>query len=97
MQTQQVSEWKGSINTADHVRQEIADRWGDKEAEKYNPQTNCFTFHGWLSKGYLVKKGERGIRSYTLTEHVVEENGKLVTKRYFKTCYLFYYLQVEKR
>jgi hypothetical protein len=97
MQIQPISEWKGSLNTVDHVKQEIADRWGDKEAEKYNPQTNCFTFRGWLAKGYLVKKGERGIRSYTLTEHTVEERGKLVNKRYFKTCYLFYYLQVEKR
>jgi hypothetical protein len=97
MQTQQISQWKGSANTADHVRQEIAARWGEEAAAKYNPVTNCFTFRGWLEKGYVVKRGEKGIRSAALTEHTVEENGKLVTKRYFKTCYLFYYVQVEKR
>ena len=37
MQTQQISQWKGSLNTAEHVRQEIALRWGNEEAEKYNP------------------------------------------------------------
>jgi len=33
MQTQQISEWKGSLETADHVRQEIALRWGEEEAD----------------------------------------------------------------
>ena len=97
MQTQQISQWKGSLNTAEHVRQEIALRWGIEEAEKYNPLTNCFTFQAWLEKGYSVKKGETAIRSYTLKEVTEEENGKPVKRRYFKTCYLFFYLQVEKR
>ena len=97
MQTQQISQWKGSLNTADTVRQEIAERWGEEEAEKYNPLKNCFTFHTWLSLGYSVKKGEKAIRSYTIKTVTVEEDGKPVEKRYFKTCYLFYYLQVEKR
>ena len=97
MQTQQISQWKGSLNTAEHVRQEIALRWGNEEAGKYNPLANCFTFHAWLEKGYIIKKGETAIRSYTLKEVTEEENGKPVKRRYFKTCYLFYYLQVEKR
>ena len=97
MQTQQISQWKGSLNTADTVRQEIAERWGEEEAENYNPLKNCFTFHTWLSLGYSVKKGEKAIRSYTIKTVTVEENGKPVEKRYFKTCYLFYRLQVSKR
>ncbi len=97
MQTQQISKWKGSLNTADHVREEIAERWGEEEAEKYNPLENCFTFKAWWAKGYVVKKGEHGIKSYTIKEATVEENGKPVEKRYFKPVYLFYYLQVERR
>ncbi len=97
MQTQQISEWKGSLNTADHVRQEIANRWGEKEAETYDPKTNCFTFQTWWVKGFVVKKGEKAIKSYTLKTAIVEENGQEVEKRYFKPVYLFYYLQVERR
>jgi len=40
MQTQQISQWKGSLNTAEHVRQEIALRWGNEEAGKYDPLKN---------------------------------------------------------
>ncbi len=96
MQTQQ-SQWKGSLKTADHVREEIRARWGDEEAEKYNPLTNCFTFNTWRMKGYMVKSGEHGIKSFTIKEVTVEEGGKPVIKRYMKTCYLFYYLQVQKQ
>jgi hypothetical protein len=94
---QQLSQWKGSVHTADHVREEIARRYGDKEAEIYDPMTNCFTFQTWWVKGFVVKKGEKAIKSYTLKEATVEENGKPVEKRYFKPVYLFYYLQVERR
>lgn len=97
MQTQPMSEWKGSLQTADHVREEIRARWGDEEAEKYNPLTNCFTYNTWRQKGYTVKSGEHGIRSFTIKTVTVEEDGKPVEKRYAKTCYLFYYLQVSKR
>ena len=97
MQTQQISEWRGSLETADHVRQEIAKRWGEEEASKYNPLANCFTFRTWLAKGYSVKKGEKGILSFTVKEVPTEEDGKIVIKRYYKKVYLFYILQVEER
>ena len=97
METQQISQWKGSVNTADHVRQVIAERWGEAEAEKYIPLENCFTFKAWWAKGYVVKKGEHGIKSYTLKAATVAENGENVVKKYFKPVYLFYYLQVERR
>jgi hypothetical protein len=97
MQVQQISQWKGSVNTAEHVRQEIALRWGNEEAGKYDPLRNCFTFQAWWSKGYVVKKGEKAIKSYTLKAATEVENGKPVERRYFKACNLFYRIQVEKR
>lgn len=97
MQTLQISTWKGSLNTADHVRQEIAHRYGEKEAEIYDPMTNCFTFKTWWVKGFVVKRGEKAIKSYTLKAATVAENGENVVKKYFKPVYLFYYLQVERR
>src|SRR2546430_4740775 len=96
----QEAHWKGSIQTADAVRKEIAKRYGEAEAAKYNPLANCFTFQTWKAKGYYVKKGEKAIRSMTLVEVPEEEaaEGEQTEKRtYPKTVYLFYIKQVEKK
>src|SRR5947209_7744205 len=99
-QTQELAHWKGSLKTADAVRDEIANRWGEEEAENYDPTKNCFTFKTWLAKGYVVKKGEKAIRSMTLVE-VKDENAEdgeePETKRYRKTVYLFYIKQVKRK
>ena len=99
-QIQELAHWKGSLKTADAVRDEIANRWGAQEAENYDPTKNCFTFKTWLAKGYAVKKGEKAIRSMTMVE-VKDENAKegeeTEVRKYPKTVYLFYIKQVEKR
>jgi len=89
------AQWKGSLKTADAVREEIARRWGEEEAANYHPLTNCFTFQTWLTKGYHVKKGEKAIRSMTIKEVTDEDTNEI--KKYPKTVYLFYITQVEKR
>ena len=94
-QRQELAHWKGSLKTADAVRQEIANRWGAQEAENYNPTTNCFTFKTWKAKGYFVKKGEKAIRSMTIKEVTDEDTNEI--KKYPKTVYLFYIKQVEKK
>ena len=96
----QFAQWKGSQNTANAVRAEIAKRWGIEEAEKYNPLENCFTFKTWLAKGYHVKKGEKAIRSMTLVEKEdpnASEGEEPEKRTYPKTVYLFYIKQVEKK
>jgi len=90
----EVAQWRGSEQTASQVRGEIAKRWGDQEAEQYDPRQNCFTFKTWRTKGYHVKKGEKAIRSMTLRE--VTDQDTQETKKYPKTVYLFYIRQVEK-
>ncbi len=94
-----VAHWRGSVKTEDIVRKQIAQRWGDEEAKKYDPAKNCFTFRTWWTLGYVVKKGEKALRSYTLLEETTtDENGKeQVVDRHIKRVHLFYYLQVEKR
>ena len=96
--------WRGSEKTADAVRQEIARRWGDAEAEKYDPLTNCFTIHTWNQLGYRVKKGEKAIRSLTYVEGkdqtedaAAADDEEPAVRTYPKTVYLFYRTQVEKR
>ncbi len=98
--TQQLASWKGSERTADAVRKVIAERWGEDEAENYDPRENCFTFQTWKAKGYHVKKGEKAIRSITLVEKEdpdAKDGEEAATTRYPKTVYLFYIKQVEQK
>ena len=92
--------WKGSQKTAELVRAEIARRYGAEEAEKYDPDSNCFTLPTWNKLGYRIKKGEHAIRSITLIEEKdpnAKEGEEAEVQRYPKTVYLFYIKQVEKR
>ncbi len=101
-QLKTLAHWRGSEKTADAVRQEIARRWGDAEAEKYDPMVNCFTIGTWNQLGYRVKKGEKATRSITYVEgtdqtDAAADEEEPEVRTYRKTVYLFYRTQVEKR
>jgi hypothetical protein len=103
-QLKTLAHWRGSEKTADAVREEIARRWGDEEAEKYDPLTNCFTIGTWNQLGYRVKKGGKAIRSITYVEGTDQtdtdadgDDEESDVRTYRKTVYLFYRTQVEKR
>jgi hypothetical protein len=103
-QLKTLAHWRGSAKTADAVREEIARRWGEDEAAKYDPLTNCFTIQTWNKLGFRVKKGEKAIRSITYVEatdqtETSDEDGEdePEVRTYPKTVYLFYRTQVEKR
>jgi hypothetical protein len=103
-QLKTLAHWRGSEKTADAVREEIARRWGDEEAEKYDPMTNCFTIGTWNQLGFRVKKGEKAIRSITYVEGTDPadaaddaDDDEPAVRTYRKTVYLFYRTQVEKR
>lgn len=88
------SNWTGSENTSDLVRKQIAERWGEDEAKRYNPFVNCFTFNGWLKNGYVVRKDEKAIKSFIIVEKKDKKTGAVVERRP-KTIYLFFDVQVE--
>lgn len=88
------SNWTGSKTTSDMVRKQILDRWGEKEADRYNPQGNCLTFKKWLENGYRVKKGEKAIKSFIVIEKK-DKKGEVISK-HPRTINLFYQKQVEK-
>lgn len=90
------SNWTGSENTSNLVRREIAKRWGEDEAKRYNPFENCLTFKGWLKNGCVVRKDEKAIRSFIVVEKKDKKTGAVIEKR-LKTIYLFYEKQVEAR
>ena len=91
------SVYKGG-KTQEFVRLVIAQRWGETEGEKYNPLKNCFTYRGWIQRGFVVKKGEKAIPSYTfIKEKLVDpETGEKVGEEsHKKRVCLFYKLQVK--
>lgn len=90
------SNWTGSENTSSIVRREIAKRWGEDEAKRYNPYENCLTFKRWLENGYVVRKDEKAIRSFIVVEKKDKKTGTVIQKR-LKSIYLFYEKQVEPR
>ncbi|MDP2736495.1 MAG: hypothetical protein Q8O59_01775 [bacterium] len=86
--------YRGSAATRKMVAEQIAARYGEKEAKKYNPETNCRSYKSWLEEGFQVRKGEKAIKSVTFVE-VENESGEVVQK-YPKNVNLFYVRQVEK-
>ena len=90
------SNWTGSENTSDLVRKQIAKRWGEDEAKRYNPFVNCFTFKGWLKNGYVVRKDEKAIRSFIIVEKKDKKTGEII-ERLPKRINLFYEKQVEPK
>lgn len=94
---EQAGQWKGSAFTAGLVMAQIEERWGKEEAEKYNPETNCFTYETWKRKGFQVQKGETGLKSHTFKkmEKLNEEGEVKNTFTSPRKVTLFYYLQVK--
>lgn len=88
-----ISNYRGSKVTAKLVAEEINRRWGEEEANAYDPYTNCLTFRQWSELNYKVKKGEKSIRSVTFVNQLDENGHKL--RSYPKTVHLFYRKQVE--
>lgn len=94
MERPTVSNWTGSATTAELVRKQIFDRYGQDEANNYDPKSNCLTFNQWLKQGYKVKKGEKAIKSFIVIEQ--KDDKGAVVRKFPKTVNLFYVRQVEK-
>ena len=92
MTEQVTSNWTGSENTSNLVRKQIAERWGAEEAKRYDPRTNCLTFTAWQENGYIVRKGEKAIRSFIVIER--KDKAGEVVERHLKNINLFYQKQV---
>lgn len=98
MSNNNVSEYKGSKVNFQTCYSYIAERWGNKEAESYNPYENCFTLKKWNELGYRVIKGEHAIKclNYIPITKINEKGEDEQVGVYPKTVNLFYILQVRK-
>ena len=75
------------------VRNQISERWGEAEAERYDPYSNARTFAQWTKLGFTVKKGQKALRSVTYIDSK-NERGEVI--KIPRTVSLFYQLQVER-
>ena len=89
-----VSPYRGSEKTADMVRSQVIDRWGEAVGKRFNPYTDTMPFSCWLKFGFQVKKNEKALQSVTFIEKEDPETGETKTIR--KTVNLFHKKQVEK-
>jgi len=89
-----VSPYRGSEKTADLVRTQVTERWGQAVGKKFNPQTDAMPFSSWLKYGFQVKKGEKALHSVTFIESEDPKTGEPKTMR--KTVFLFHRKQVEQ-
>src|SRR3989344_4555889 len=89
-----VSPWKGSEQTEEAVREQVRERWGDAIADEFQASSDAMPFSAWLAQGYVVKKGQKALKSITFVE-VRDENDKVI-KKIRRTVNLFHKRQVEK-
>lgn len=76
------------------VKDQIEKRWGEECAEEFDPHTDAMPYSSWVAHGFVVKKGQRALKSITFIE-VKDENDKVVRK-VKRTVNLFHKRQVEK-
>lgn len=89
-----VSPWRGSEQTAEHVREQIRERYGDDIADEYDPARDAMPLLSWAAYGFRVRKGEKALRSISYVE-VKNDKGE-VEKKIRRAVNLFHRKQVEK-
>ena len=87
--------WKGSEKTAEDVREQIRERWGDELADDFDASSDAAPFTFWASNNFRVRKGERALKSRTVIEVKDPEDEKKVRK-VLRVVNLFHRRQVEK-
>lgn len=89
-----LTNWTGSTQTAEMVREQVRQRWGDAAAKSFDPRYDARPFAQWLNIGFRVRKGETALRSVVVIEEKDEE-GKVV-KKHVRKINLFAVQQIER-
>lgn len=87
------SPWKGSEKTAEQMREQIRERFGDKVAKSYDPKRHVMSLRHWSRFGVRINPGESALRTYTLIENDYEEDGEHKSIR--RSIPVFHYLQTD--
>ncbi len=87
------STWRGSEKTAEQMRQQIRERFGDKAAKEYDPSKHVLTLRQWGRYGVHVKKGESALQTFTIIENTDPDAGEMKSVR--RSVPVFHYLQTD--
>lgn len=87
------SPWRGSEKTAEQMREQIRERFGNEAAESYDPKRHVMSLKHWSRFGVKIKAGESALRTYTILENEDEEAGEPKTIR--RSIPVFHYLQTD--
>lgn len=87
------SPWRGSEKTAELMREQIRERFGDKEAKVYDPKRHVMSLRHWGRFGVKIRAGESALRTYTIIENDHEEEGEQKSVR--RSIPVFHYLQTD--
>lgn len=85
--------WRGSAITYKMVYDQIARRYGEAMARKFDPARNCRTYKDWLCCGFKVKYGEKALKSVVYMP--IEKDG-VIADVLRREVSLFYFNQLEK-
>lgn len=86
------STWRGSEKTAEQMREQVRERFGDKAAKEYDPSRHVMSLRQWGRFGIRVRAGESALKTYTIIEND-EETGEM--KRVRRSLPVFHYLQTD--
>jgi hypothetical protein len=89
-----VSPWRGSEQTADAVREQIRQRWGDEVADEFDATHDAMPLVSWAAYGYKVRKGSKALKSVTYVD-VKDDEGK-VERKIRRSINLFHKRDVER-
>lgn len=85
------STWRGSEKTAENMRQQIRERFGEKAAKEYDPKIHVLTLRQWAAFNVRIRKGESALRTYT----IIEDEKDVTGKTFRKSLPVFHYLQTD--
>ncbi len=88
------SPYRGSEKNYEMVKEQIAKRWGEEVAEDFDPHTDAMPYSSWVAYGFIVKKGQKALKSITFLE--VKDKDDKVVRKIKRTVNLFHKRQVEK-
>ena len=89
-----LTNWKGSAQTAEIVRDQEKTLYGSAAAESFDPRYDARPFAQWLNIGFRVKSGEKALKSFVILEEK-DEDGKVI-KKHVRKVNLFHCNQVER-
>lgn len=74
------SPWRGSERSAEMVREQVRERFGDEVADDFNPATDALPFTSLVAQGFVPRKHSRALKSIVIIEVKDKTTGEVIKK-----------------